>query len=154
RPTSGPIDLGAYQFSTSTIVAAGDVNGLKTALLSPETTTINLTDSTYMLEQPDNYWYGPTGLPAITGKSVSIVGNGATIERDTSAPAFRLFYVSGGLEIAAGHLTLTDLTLENGLAHGGSGGAQAGGGAGMGGAIYNQGTLDLVRVTLTANTAV
>ncbi len=46
--------------------------------------------------------------------------------------------------------------MEGGLAQGGAGGSGfngGGGGAGLGGAIFNQGTLDLVGVTLTNNTA-
>jgi len=118
--------------------------------------------STYDLTAVNNFWYGPNGLPAISdasggGHSLTIDGNGATIERNASAPAFRLFYVSGGLDtLPAGQLTLNDLTLENGLAQGGKGGGGVfggGGGAGLGGAIYNQGILGLDGVTLTANTA-
>ena len=48
-------------------------------------------------------------------------------------PAFRIFYVSGGLELSPGNLTLIDLTLANGLAQGGDGSFNAGGGLGAGG---------------------
>src|SRR5260370_14464552 len=86
---------------------------------------------------------------------MTIVGNGATIERSTdpNTPAFRLFYVSGGLELPAGTLTLQDLTLQNGRAQGGDGFASGGGGLGAGGAIFDQGTLVLTRMTLTDNEA-
>src|SRR5262249_7306142 len=42
----------------------------------------------YKLDQVDNYWYGPNGLPAISSK-ITIRGNGATIVRD-GGPNFRL----------------------------------------------------------------
>ncbi|HZY90072.1 MAG TPA: choice-of-anchor Q domain-containing protein, partial [Gemmataceae bacterium] len=112
-------------------------------------------NATYDLTAVDNYWYGPNGLPAITN-DVTLDGNGAVIERDPTAPDFRLFYVSGGLtgELRAGSLTLKNLTLEGGLARGGDGSFGGGGGLGAGGAIFNQGVVSLFGVTLTNNQAV
>jgi hypothetical protein len=104
-------------------------------------------------------WYGPNGLPAIDN-DITINGNGAVIERASSvngspAPDFRLFYVSGGYSgLPLGKLTLNDVTLENGLAKGGRGGPSGGGGLGAGGAIFNQGTLSLNRVTFADNFAI
>ena len=66
--------------------------------------------TTYTLNAVDNNWYGPDGLPAISS-NVTIDGNGATLLRDPAAPIFRFFYVSGGLELPAGRLTLEGLTL-------------------------------------------
>jgi CSLREA domain-containing protein len=108
---------------------------------------------TYNLGTIDNYWFGPDALPPISD-DVSINGNGATITR-TGLTAMRFFYVSGGLSgIPGGSLTLRDLTLSNGLAHGGNGGSGgAGGGAGLGGAIFNQGTVTIRRSTLSGNVA-
>ncbi len=116
--------------------------------------------ATYTLSQADNYWYGPNGLPPIF-TSITIEGNGATIQRSGAAPKFRFFYVAGpfhrlpagGSPPTPGNLTLRNLELNGGLARGGNAGAGAGGGAGMGGAIFNQGTLLLDGVTATANTA-
>jgi hypothetical protein len=77
---------------------------------------------------------------------------GITIERTSSAAAFRLFYVHD-----TGNLTLESLTLRGGRAQGGAGGsgdgAGGGGAAGMGGAIYNHGTLRILNSTLTGNLA-
>jgi pimeloyl-ACP methyl ester carboxylesterase len=107
---------------------------------------------TYKLDQIDNYWYGPDGLPAISS-NITIEGNGATIARvgDTK---FRFFYVSsqryGGLN--TGSLTLQGLTLESGYAQGGKS-YYGGGGLGAGGAIFNQGTLVLDSVLLVGNIA-
>ncbi|MBC7821505.1 MAG: CSLREA domain-containing protein, partial [Planctomycetaceae bacterium] len=79
--------------------------------------------------------------------------NGITIERDSAAANFRLFHVGVG-----DSLTLNDLTLSNGVAQGGAGGSSndggsGGGAAGLGGAIFNQGTLTVRRSTLSGNIA-
>src|SRR5690606_13834942 len=98
------------------------------------------------------YWYGPSALPAIR-TPVTIIGNGATIERSSApgTPPFRLFFVGANprkdrtedfVTPGFGQLTLIDVTLRNGLAKGGSSGV-GGGGAGMGGAIFNQGEVRL-----------
>jgi hypothetical protein len=84
-------------------------------------------------------------------KTLTVNGNGVTLERNASVTRLRLFYVS-----PTGNLTLNDVTLQNGKAlggNGGSGGRAGGGGAGLGGAIFNEGTLAINRSTLTANTA-
>jgi hypothetical protein len=117
-------------------------------------TIVLATRATYTLSSVDNYWFGPDGLPPISA-TVTILGNGARIVRSSVAgtPRFRFFYVSGGLSgILAGGLTLRDLVLSGGLAHGG-GSNGSGGGAGMGGAIFVQGRLTLARVTLSGNVA-
>jgi hypothetical protein len=54
--------------------------------------------------------------------------------------------------LAFGSLTLSDLTLESGLAKGGDADL-GGGGLGTGGAIFNQGAMSLSRVTLLDNEA-
>jgi Ca2+-binding RTX toxin-like protein len=100
---------------------------------------------------------GPSAL-GITS-DITIVGpqgaNGLTIERDSSVSNLRLFYVG-----ASGDLTLQNLTLSNGAAlgnKGGTGGGQGGGGggsAGMGGALFNDGSVNLLNSTLSGNTAI
>ncbi len=137
-------------------VGAGDVatliSDISAANLAGGSNTINLTQSTYDLTAINNFWYGPNGLPPITS-NLTIHGNGATIQRDSTAPDFRLFYVSGGMELSAGSLTMDNVTLQGGLAQGGSS-KGGGGGLGAGGAIFNQGTLALTAVTLTDNEGV
>jgi len=102
-------------------------------------------------------WYGPTALPAIAS-DITIEGQGATIQRDTTVvSSFRFFFVgadpANGSTLnfttpGAGKLTLHDLTLKDGDVHGGNGGTGGGGGAGMGGSIFNQGQVTLERVTI------
>jgi hypothetical protein len=95
---------------------------------------------TFGMTAVDNTTDGATGLPVIAANdNLHIVGNGDTIERKVgggpATPAFRL------LDVAAGaSLTLQNLTLQNGVAN-------------SGGAVYNQGTLDLNGVTVRYNTA-
>jgi len=145
-------------------VGPGDATGLSAAINEANSngqasnTIVLASNSIYALSTVNNFWYGPDGLPAIAS-NLTIQGNGATIERIGTTP-FRLFYVSGGLSnptaLPAGQLTLQNLTLEGGLAQGGAGGQgmfAGGGAAGLGGAVFNQGTLALIGVTVTGNTA-
>jgi hypothetical protein len=95
--------------------------------------------------------FGPSAL-YITSQ-ISIVGptaNGITLARDIAAQPTRLRLFDVAL---SGSLTLENLTLSGGLAQGGTGTGGGGGGAGLGGAIVNQGTLQLLRDTLSFNQA-
>jgi hypothetical protein len=93
------------------------------------------TRCTYRLTARNNGTDGGTGLPVIT-KNVTVRGNGTTITRSGKA-AFRLFDVAAG-----GSLSLSGLTLSNGLANDGLNG---------GGAVDNHGKLTVSGVTFTAN---
>jgi len=164
--------------AASTVTVGCDPSALISDLLSaydsPGTTeTLSLAAGcTYVIPAPPAaptagipdvtpfWWYGPDGLPAIDG-TITIDGNGATLSRDASAAKFRFFYVgadpasantAGYTSPGAGTLTLQDLTLSGGLAQGGNA-SDAGGGAGMGGAVFNQGTLTLHSVTATGDVA-
>ncbi len=106
-------------------------------------------------------WYGPSALPAIASP-ITLQGNGATIERAAAATVpFRLLFVGADptdpdtfnyTTPGAGQLTLDEVTLRGGLAHGGNAGF-GGAGAGLGGAIYNQGDLTIEQSTFVSNTA-
>jgi hypothetical protein len=103
----------------------------------PDSITL-VAGQTYSLTAADNVDIA-NGLPVIAANdNLTIQGKGATIERSTATgtPAFRLFDVAAGAS-----LTLSDLTLQGGLAYG------------LGGAIYNQGGLSLTRVTVQNNVA-
>ncbi|WP_157592211.1 Ig-like domain-containing protein [Solirubrobacter soli] len=138
-------------------VPAGDpaalIAAITTANGTPDADTINVT-GVYAFSAANNFWYGPNALPAITS-DITIAGDtstGATIQ-STAGTRLRFFFVSGGRSgLSAGTLRLTRVQLANGLALGGST-AFGGGGAGMGGAVYNQGTLTLDGVTMSGNTA-
>jgi hypothetical protein len=102
----------------------------------------------YDLTAVNNTTNGANGLPVISGggtkaaaDNLTIDGNGGTIQRDSTALAFRLFDVASG-----GSLTLQNVTLQGGWASGS-------GAAADGGAIYNQGTLTLCKTIVQNNTA-
>ena len=125
--------------------------------------TIQLPNQSFTLSSVDNYWYGPNALPPIASNIV-IAGNGATLQiTDSTIVRLRFFYIGANPQAAAtlgfntpgaGQLTLQNLTLIGGRQRGGEAQSFTGsGGAGMGGAIFNQGVLDLIGVTLTGNSA-
>ena len=127
-------------------IPAGDVATLICAIDKandetnfPGLNTLDLTLSTYTLNALHNSdARGPNGLPQITSEIV-INGNGSTIERDSGAPAFRIF----SLPNSAGKLSLSDLRVTGGLAPSNDGGAIDS----LGGAIT------LTNVTLDVNSA-
>ncbi|MFO0938522.1 MAG: hypothetical protein U0798_18615 [Gemmataceae bacterium] len=97
--------------------------------------------------------YGPNAFE-ITSE-IEIQGSSSMAETlkisSGSDTTMRHFYVSTN-----GNLTLNRIQLTGGIAQGGDGGnnfAAGGGGAGMGGAIFNQGTLTLKNSTLSGNQA-
>ena len=93
---------------------------------------------TYTLREVDNITRGdPNGLPVITD-TLTIEGNGATIERDDAAdtPQFRLFEVA-----REGNLTLDEVTVRNGDT------------LSEGGGIYSRGRLTVRNSTIAENRA-
>jgi hypothetical protein len=107
--------------------------------------TISLESVTYTLTSIENDTQGSNGLPPVSS-ALSIVGAGAAdtvIERDNSAPEFRIIYVS-----PAGGLRLDSLSITGGkLTMGFPGSVFAGG-------ILNDGTLTIVNMTIDRNLAV
>ena len=126
--------------SVSDLIAA-----INAANQTAESDTITLVaGKTFTLTAVNNTTHGATGLPTIAAtENLTIVGNGDVIQRSTGAgtPAFRLLDVAAG-----GSLTMADLTLQGGLAFGSGVSAE-------GGAIFNQGTLNLNNVTVQQNVA-
>jgi hypothetical protein len=78
-------------------------SGADTLLLEPPGSTVTLT-------RIYDHFYGPTGLPVIRS-AITIAGQGGTIARPPSAPAFRLVAVNG-----SGNLTFQEVTLMGGVA--------------------------------------
>ena len=120
------------------------------ANVSYQADTIVLTSgAVYSLTTADNTTFGATGLPVVAaaGGPLTIVGNGATIERSVVAgtPSFRLLAVETGAA-----LTAENLTLQGGRAYG----AYGWGVAAQGGAIRTDGTLNLSAVIVRNNEAV
>lgn len=174
-PPNSDVDVGpgATTVTGGATLAAAQADGAVTlreaicvANNTSEADVIVLSATTYTLDTADNYWYGPNALPPIAD-DITIEGNGALIRRrpansdNVLNQRFRFFFVSrktltDGIRIRGNvdraRLVLRDLTLRGGLAQGGAG-AVGGGGGGMGGAIFNQGRLELQRVTFDRNTA-
>ncbi len=98
-PSNCNVTAHSISILTNEIVAAND-SGVPTSICLTENGTYALTDQ----------------LPDITG-DITIVGNGATLQRESTAPQFRLLEVE-----ATGVLTLNDLSLTGGD-HSGAGGA-------------------------------
>jgi hypothetical protein len=126
---------------------AGDVSCLIAAINEANANrqkknTIRLEAGTYTLTAVDNTTAEnplpvANGLPVITS-SLTITGQRAEmtiIERDTSAPLFRILNVA-----AAGALTLQRLTLRGGFPF-----------AGRGGGIFNGGILTIIKSTVSQN---
>jgi hypothetical protein len=110
-------------------------------LLGGTNTIVLAAGTTFRLTAVDNSTHGPTGLPVIAANSnLTIVGSGDTIERSpaTGTPEFRLMYVAAGASLSlqnltlqggsstfgggiasAGALALTNVTVQNNVAHGG-----------------------------------
>jgi predicted outer membrane repeat protein len=101
--------------------------------------------ATFTFSEFHNQMDGFNSIPSITSE-IALVGNNATIERSTAdgTPAFRFFYIAGGAS-----LELIDLTFRNGRASMPNAISEEN----FGGAIHNEGTLILRRVTLEGNQA-
>jgi hypothetical protein len=98
--------------------------------------TINLTgNGPYSLTAMDNNTNGPNGLPVIgstVASTLTINGNGDIIENDSGSP-LRFFEIAPG---SGGSLVLKNIELQGGLAEGSGTSAE-------GGAIFNNGTLNV-----------
>jgi hypothetical protein len=121
---------------------AGDVAcliaAINTANGNGEEDTITLAAGTYTLTAVDNDTDEPNGLPSINS-TVTIQGTGpetTVIERDASAPRFRILHVA-----AAGSLTLEGLTIRGGES------------LEVGGGLFNSGTVLLTNCTIVGNAA-
>ena len=150
--------------------AAGDVacliDAINTANATGEANTITLEAGTYTLTAVDNTTNGPNGLPSVTSP-LTIRGAKAhptILERDASAPSFRLVHVA-----ASGTLTLDRLILQGGqLLQNGNGlfnnggtvfithatfrNNGAGGFSGFGGGLFNSGgTVVITHSTFARN---
>ena len=114
-------------------------------------------NATILLATVGDTQFGPSALLVTTEITIQgpSGGRGIALERDGAVSKLRHFAVT-----ATGDLTLENLTLTNGRAAGGNGGTNGGddgggggGGAGLGGAIYSQGTVALSGCTLSENVA-
>lgn len=156
---AGATTVSPLSQSATTAIGAGTCSGATAGLnviRLPTAATI-----TFNTDAPDNFWYGPNALPPIAS-SILIQGNGTTLQVVAGAsPRLRFLFVGADPESpatpgyntpGAGQLVLQNLSLRGGLQRGGNS-TRGGAGAGMGGAIYNQGRLTLSGVTARDNSA-
>lgn len=94
-------------------------------------------NSTQTLTAVNNATYGPTGLPVISS-DVTVAGNGATVQRASTAPDFCIFAVGFNA-----HLTLQQTIVSGGSNPNGNGG----------GILASGGALTLKNVTIRDNHA-
>lgn len=82
---------------------------------------------------------------------ITIQGNaaGITIRRDITAPEMRFFRV-----VPDGELALDSISLTGGIARGANGASGQNGSTAFGGAIFNQGSVQIIASTLYNNTAI
>lgn len=114
------------------------INAINEANSNGEDDIIDLQSGTYSLTAVNNDHDGPNGLPSIP-TNITIIGAGADttiIERDESAPSFRIFHLA-----ATGNLTLYKLTAKNGLS------------SSEGGGIFNRGNVTINNSNIANNTA-
>jgi len=117
----------------------------------------SLAGQTVNLLQIGDMTLGPTALPVglSTSQSSSILIDGTnspglTISGGPAGTNLRLFYVHANSSLALKHLTVSD-----GQARGGMGEFPGGGGGGgLGGAVFSEGTVGVVRCTFLDNQAV
>lgn len=123
--------IAVAQAAPTVSIACGDVAGLISAMTAANLggpNTIDLASNcTYTLTAVNNtpLLQGSNGLPRVL-KSMTLTGSNTTIERDSSAPNFRIFQVSGTGGVGA-TLTLDGITVSNGHTSGLLGNAGRGG---------------------------
>lgn len=125
-------------------IPSGNVTALIAAInkanANGKKNTINLEPGTYTLTSVDNTSGGSNGLP-IVSSTLTIRGDQSTIiERDSGAPRFRILAVA-----ANGALTLRGVTLR--------GGSSPDPVVGAGGAILNEGEVNIHRSTIESNSS-
>ncbi len=151
--------VAAADFTVTTLADAG-AGSLRAALAlanaNPDADTITfaagLAGQTISLNTIGDGTFGPSALAVTTAVTMDGGTGGITLRQNignaSATGGMRIFYVQSG-----GALTLRRLTVRDGYAKGGDGDLYGGGAAGLGGAIVNAGTLELVEATLTANQA-
>jgi probable HAF family extracellular repeat protein/predicted outer membrane repeat protein len=128
--------------------ASALIDAINTANSTEEVDTLELSAGcTYTLTSAasNTSLNGPNGLPIVTSE-ITIIGNGATITRDSSAPAFRIFQVGDG-----GGLMLENVTVSGGAAVSGSATVNGGGAVLVGSSDGGIGFLTVTSTTFFDN---
>jgi len=157
---AGATTIAPLDHSVATTVGIGTCTGAGAGANTIDLSSYAGQTITFSTDAADNFWYGPNALPPIAS-TITIEGHGVTLFiQNGSSPRLRFFFVGADAQAPVtpgyntpgpGNLTLRNLTLTGGRQKGGASGNGAG--AGMGGAIFNQGRLNLNAVTLNDNRA-
>jgi autotransporter-associated beta strand protein len=126
---------------TDTSDSATDTGSLRYALSNAQNgDTINLTSGLSAISLT-------SALPVISN-GITLNGNGATISGNNQ---YRVFFV----DAAGQNVSINNVNIANGYAHGGNGGGSGGGGLGAGGGLFlNAGNLTLGACTFAKNAAI
>jgi hypothetical protein len=136
--TWAPVQAAVFQCPAGDVACL--ITAINTANADGEADLITLAEGTYTLTAVDNVTDGPNGLPSIVS-AMTIQGVGpetTVIERDASAPEFRIVHVA-----PAGILTLEGLTIRGGTVYPIS----------DGGGVANNGTVTLTNCRVADSTA-
>lgn len=154
-----PTTMPPGEFTAPTLRAAIDAANDELNFPGADTIVFDLPAGQEVINAASN----DTARPFAFGPTAFVIRSDITIKGDVSNPAVvidglnqrRIFGVMAGAKL---HLEL--ITLENGEAKAGAGGNDSacrggggGGGAGLGGAIFSNGTLEVVQSTLKSNVA-
>jgi hypothetical protein len=124
----------------SAIIQGNNSGTPNNSLCPANPTVINLkAGAIYTLTSVHNPFWGGNGLPVIEC-DITINGNGGTIQRDLTKPAFRIFAVDGDVG-GTGNLTLNNITIMNGQAVA----------TGGGGIFNNKGIVTINNSTISNN---
>jgi hypothetical protein len=154
---TGPITpVGPDRYTAPSLRAAVDAANNEGALPGADTILFNLPAG----QQTIYALLNDTTNPNVYGPTAFVITSNISIQGDANRPgvmidgngSHRLFGVQAGAT-----LNLEYLMVQGGQARGGDGGAGTdiggGGGAGLGGAIFNEGVLNILNSTLNNNTA-
>lgn len=146
-------DTGAGSLRAA-VDAANAVGGNNTITFAPGVFGQTITLSSNDTNNP--FAFGPTALVVAPGDYLTIAGDpnqaGVTLDGGGS---HRIFGVYAGASLTVEYLTLTGGNSTGGVGQnrGLAAGPGGGGGAGLGGAIFNNGTVSILNSTLFGNTA-
>ena len=140
-PAAAPAEY-AHTLHTASVATLAELTAaINTAKADGVADTITLTANLTFASTAD-----ALTITVTDGQTLSIVGGGFTLSGGNLARV---------LDITAGSVAISNLTITNGLAvgNGGQGGQSPAGGSGLGGGIRNAGTLTLTGCTVTGNKA-
>ena len=143
-------DIGAYEASSSYVVSSNAdtlaVGSIRTGVGWADIST-NANPANLVFPAPNTVFFSTTGTITLTGGTLALANNGATVAKTIEGPGAGMLSISGNngtgvFSVASGvTASITGLTITGGLA------------PGSGGAVDNSGTLSLSNLAVTGNSA-